>query len=545
MSREDASIAFTRHSTSKIRDIDDLMLLNTLGFRGEALASICAVSRVEMATRERGAPEERGTRISVAAGVVTSITDIGCPEGTSVTVTDLFSNVPARKKFLRSAQTERAHCIDVVSRTMMVRPDAGIVLTVDGEERINSGPGKDLRNRVAAVIGVKTARAMVDLPARECGGIKLTGLISLPWDTRANSAGLTLAVNGRVIKNRPLVDAIRKGYGSRLMTGRFPLGIITMTIPGGKLDVNVHPTKDLVKFSDEGAVLDCIEAAVSAAIFSPGAKREKGRGLSEEGPGTPEKGQMGPAVPKVKKAPPQAPLMEGEVRPQVPPSGPWAEVPRIEGYDRLPPALPENAGDKPVRIIGQLDRSYILCELGPDLLLVDQHAAHERVRLERLQSRYNAGKNSVQELLDAVHLELPPAAMESLEDMAPGLEELGFRFERFGRSGIAVRGLPLFMGRMEGPEVIRDLAMGIEFYEGCAPPDPSFMPRGANLRDRVIALTSCRGAVKAHQTLSLNEMEELLTDLLKCEVPLHCAHGRPTMLRLPQNILEKWFKRVL
>jgi len=547
MSKEDVEVAFTRHSTSKISTIDDLSGLDTLGFRGEALASIAAVSHVELVSREPSSSDGTGMKAVVSAGRMLTLEPFGCPAGTQITVTELFENVPARKKFLRSVNAERARCIDLISRLMMVHPDVGIRLEVEGEERINSPPTGDLRQRVASILGMKTARSMLQLFDGESGPLRIEGLVSLPWDTRSNSAGITLSIHGRVIRNRSLVEAIRRGYGSRLMKGRFPLAVVKLEIAMDQVDVNVHPTKDIVKFGNEGAVLNSLESAVSKALFSSAGKKARSRSRIEE---------VRTQVPfldrpvdrsriRVDRTPVQVPLMEGEVRPQEIGTDPWREVPVVEGMQRLPPALPEDTSSLKARIIGQLDRSYILCELGPDLLLVDQHAAHERIRLEMLKKRFNRSHQGTQELLEPVHLELDPSSMSMFDQMNGTLTELGFSIDPFGDDCIVIRGLPQFMGRTEAHEVIRDLLSGNETHDGCSPPDIEFQPLDLPMKDRLIALTACRGAIKAHQPLSLKEMEDLLHDLLQCEVPLHCAHGRPTMIRLPLSILERWFRRVL
>lgn len=542
MSRDDVQIAFTRHSTSKIEDIEDLEDLITLGFRGEALASIAAVSRVELVTREAGS--EIGSRAVVSAGELLELDDVGCPEGTTITVSALFENIPARKKFLRSRSAEKARCIDIVSRMMMIHPEVGFKLLVDGQERLSDPPRKDLRKRVAAVLGPKTARSMIWMEPGPEGPVQVQGLFSLPWETRSNTAGITLSVNGRVVKNRAVVEAIKRGYGSRLMKGRFPISVFFIEINGEQVDVNVHPTKDIVKFSNEGALLNMIESRVSSTLFRS-AKRAMDSNIPKKGSEAPSPTARSGGGVRVDRKPVQVPLMEGEVRPQETGEDPWMEVPVVEGMKRLPPALPESTDGLRVRIIGQLDRSYILCEIGSDLLLVDQHAAHERIRLERLKKRSNDNDHGIQELLDPIHIELDPAALERLGSMGKGLRDMGFRTEDFGDDCIVLRALPEFMGRMEAHTVLKDLLTGNETHEDCSPPDPDFTPDDLPIKERIVALTACRGAIKAHQKLSLKEMEDLISDLLECEVPLHCAHGRPTMIRLPLSVLERWFKRVL
>ncbi|MDG6224933.1 MAG: DNA mismatch repair endonuclease MutL [Candidatus Thermoplasmatota archaeon] len=543
MSREDAILAFTRHSTSKISGIDDLLSLHTLGFRGEALASIAAVSRVEMVTRERGSPS--GTRISIQAGKVLSIEEAGCPEGTSITVSDLFANVPARKKFLKGPQTEKARCLDVATRLALIRPDIGFRITSDDEPKLEAPPGQDLRSRAGEVLGLKTARSMKEIGPLDCGMARVEGLASLPWDTRSNSGGITICVSGRLVKNRQIIDSVRRGYGSRLMKGRYPLSILIIDISSQRMDVNIHPTKDLVKFSDERSVLECVERAVGKAVFGgPMSKRPSGKSPPPQAEPVDRSIFNGSRVRAVREKR-QVPLLEGEVRPSETPMDQWADVPVIEGMSRLPPALPENPSQARIRVIGQLDHSYILCELGSDLLLVDQHAAHERIRLEMLSKKHSARTFPVQELIDPIHLEMDPSSMENIGSLEADLKGLGFDFERFGRDAVVIRGLPVFMGRTEGSGVLLDIAMGAQVHDGCGPPDPSFVPKEIPLKDKVISLAACKGAIKAHQQLSFNEMEALIRDLLDCEIPLHCAHGRPTMIRLPLSSLERWFRRIV
>ena len=548
MSKEDAEVAFIRHSTSKISRIEDLNGLSTLGFRGEALASISAVANVELLTREKGSPDENGTRIVVSAGRILTMEDAGCPEGTRITVTDLFENVPARKKFLKSVQAEKAVCMDIVQRSMLVNHNIGFKMLVDGDDRLSGIPSNDPRHRAAEVLGVKIAKGMIEMEGGDVSGMRMSGLISLPWETRSNSGGITISVGGRVVKDRSMVEAIRRGYGSRLMKGRFPLAIIFIEMDGKDVDANVHPTKDIVKFSNEGAVLNYLESMVSRTLFS-GKGRDQRRPISTVE--TPED-DIGSGIylrskedrTPIDRSPRQVPLMEDEIRPQDTTPGPWNEVPSIDGMDKLPPGLPTGPGKKRIRIIGQLDRSYILCEIGPDLLLIDQHAAHERIRLEMLKKEHWDDKVIVQELLEPVQIELDAISSENLKRIDRDLKDLGFRFETFGTDMITVRGLPRFLGRTEGHEVLRDMITGNEHHEGCSYPDESFRIE-LPIKERLIALTACRGAIKAHESLSLKEMEDLIEDLLKCEIPLHCAHGRPTMVRLPLKVLEKWFKRVL
>ena len=543
MSGDDAQVAFTRHSTSKISRIEDLDQLSSLGFRGEALASIAAVSQVTLTTRARGGKEEGGVRVVVTGGKMLTLEPTGCPEGTTIAVRDLFENVPARKRFLRSERSERTRCIDVVNRLALCHPNISFKLMVDGEERLNDRAVSDHRNRVAAVLGVKTAKGMMEIPPTECGSVTLSGLTSLPWDTRSTSGGITLAVGGRVVKNRSIIEALRRAYGSRLMKGRFPLAVLMIEVDPTEVDVNVHPTKDLVKFSNEGQVIGCVESTVGRVLFGS-KQRDRPKGSST--PVTFPELRTKHETPSVQGRKPQSTLFEGEVRAQETPTVDiWSQIPNIEDVEKLPPALPEDAADRKLIIIGQLDRSYILCELGSDLLLVDQHAAHERIRLEMFKRKYARMGYSTQELLEPIHLELDAASSGNLLSMSKELETIGFLVEDFGNGQVVVRGLPQFLGQTEAHVVLKDIATGNESHEGCTSPDPAFTPLDTGMKDRVMALSACRGAIMAHHSLSLKEMEDLLKDLFKCDIPLHCAHGRPTMIRLPITALEKWFRRVL
>jgi DNA mismatch repair protein MutL len=377
---------------------------------------------------------------------------------------------------------------------------------------------------------------MLPVSEKNCSGVVVRGLISLPWDTRSNSAGITISVSGRVIRNRDLVDVIRKGYGSRLMKGRFPLAVIDIEIPSGMTDVNVHPTKSLVKFSNETDVLRCLEERVSEAVFTPPGKKRSLEGKTSE----PE---IKPELQK-ERIPRQIPLMQGEIRAETPHPDQWSRIPKMEGIKRLPPVIPDEVSGLKMRVIGQLDRTYILCELGSDLILVDQHAAHERIRLETLTAKYG-DKGGVQKLLEPIHLEMDRTSVERLMNNKDQLFSLGFDYEIFSGTDIVVRSLPTFMGRMEAKEVLQDLGTGNELHDGCTPPDREFLPGDLPVKERLLSLTACRGAIKAHEHLSLSQMEKLLKDLFECEIPLHCAHGRPTMIRLPLSALERWFKRVL
>jgi DNA mismatch repair protein MutL len=297
--------------------------------------------------------------------------------------------------------------------------------------------------------------------------------------------------------------------------------------------------------------MNFIESVVSSTLFSgrssvpSGRRKTKDRITAETPEPIDEEGVfLSPSRvgTEIKRTPRQIPLMEGEVRPQETIKCPWDQVPAIEGMDRLPPAIPESPGR--ITIIGQLDRSYILCEIGQDLLLIDQHAAHERIRFEMIKSKRSGDKAVIQELLDPIQVEMDGRSMENLEMIADELEALGFVLEPFGTDMVTVRGLPRFMGRTEGHDVLKDMLTGNEHHEGCSYPDDSFRIE-LPMKERLIALSACRGAIKAHQRLSLREMEDLIRDLMECEVPLHCAHGRPTMVRLPLRMLEKWFRRIL
>jgi DNA mismatch repair protein MutL len=389
---------------------------------------------------------------------------------------------------------------------------------------------------------------MIELSCRNNEAVRVDGLVSLPWETRSNSGGITISVDGRVVRNRGVVEAVRRGYGSRLMKGRFPLAVLFIRAGKGQVDANVHPTKDIVKFSNEASILNIIESTVSSTLFKGMARKPAREKPLERETETPQCQEDGPFLKKaarreIDRSPRQVPLMDDEIRPQEPSSSPWNGAPHIQGMDTLPPAIPDDAARKRIRIIGQLDRSYILCEIGSDLLMVDQHAAHERIRLEMLKSKWKE-TSSTQELLEPINIEVDQASLGNLGSMEKDLTDMGFIFEIFGTDMISVRGLPQFLGRIEGHEVLRDMITGNEHHEGCSYPDESFRIE-LPVKERITALTACRGAIKAHRRLSLKEMEDLIEDLLACDVPLHCAHGRPTMVRLPLRVLERWFKRVV
>lgn len=503
----EVEVAFHRHATSKLASADDLARIVTLGFRGEALASIAAVGRVTCATRAAG--EEMGTLIRLEGGKVVSRRPIGRPPGTTVTVEDLFYNVPARRKFLRSSATERRHIDAWVTRYAIAYPHLRFILIHDGREVFRSPGSGQMRDVLVAVYGVEVGSALLEIPSEEEGTIRVNGYVGPPYLQRADRGEITLFVNGRWVQDARLTYAIIQAYHTLLPTGRYPLAVVMVSLPPEDVDVNVHPAKAEVRFRDGDAVFRAVQRAVRQTVT--------------QGAGIPAMQTVSGPAPSIH--PP-------EVRS---PPGPAGERYRpIPMPQVMPPPAP---GGLPVlRVIGQVAAMYIIAE-GPDgLYLIDQHAAHERVLYERLMAQREREGIPVQSLLEPVAVDLPPEWAGLVETYEEILRRLGVKVEPFGGNTFLVRALPAALAPVHPREVLTAIAQGLaeEMSGGGAE---------AEIEKIIIRQVCQQGAIKAGQTLSREEMEELLRALEGCISPRTCLHGRPTMIHISTAQLAREFQR--
>lgn len=521
----EVELAFHRHATSKLTSADDLERITTLGFRGEALASIASVSRMTFATR--AGDEAVGSMLRIEGGQIQTRRDVGRPAGTAVTVENLFFNVPARRKFLRTDRTEKRHIDRWVTRYAMAYPDRRFTLSHDGRNALRSAGGGELRDVLAAVygpeIGEKVLKIITD-GRRDEYGISVSGLIGPPSFHRANRTYITSFVNGRWVKDASLNYAITQAYHRFLPSGRHPLAVTMIDLPPGDVDVNVHPTKSEVRFRDGDAVFRALQRAVRQTLLQrspvPQARQRPGQGDGgQRGWG------RGDGVWSDARRRRQGLV---QLRRREPRRGErlWQEDGMaVEADERSIP---------PLRVIGQLGATYVVAEGPGGMVLLDQHAAHERVLFERLMTQRERAGAASQTLLEPEVVELGPEAADLLEEHAQALARLGFDVEPFGGSTMLVRALPAIVTGEEPGQVLEDVAGAL--LAGDEPLDIS-------VEEAVARQVCTQAAIKAGQALEHSEMEALIRSLEQCESPRTCPHGRPTMIRLTVEQLAREFGR--
>jgi DNA mismatch repair protein MutL len=518
----EAELAFHRHSTSKLSTADDLARITTLGFRGEALASIAAVSRVTFVTR--AADELVGTLLRLEGGRVVTRQESGRPQGTAVTVEDLFFNVPARRKFLRSVRTERGHIDGWLTRYAMAYPGLRFTLSHDGRVVFQS-PGSDrLRDVLVAVYGLEVGAALLEIlpdDQQPASGIQVAGFVSPPSLHRANRAYITLFVNGRWVQDARLTYAVVQAYHTLLPSGRYPVAVVMVCLPPEKVDVNVHPAKAEVRFSDGDAVFRAVQKAAR-------------RTLMERSPV--------PIATRPSTAWPVSPVRREERLERLAGLRPHLAGEQLRFEEKLPDVTVPGAGvlvpaaDRlpPLRVVGQLGATYIVAEGPEGLYLIDQHAAHERVLFERLLAERERAAVVSQMLLELQPVELAPEAVGLLEEHLEPLSSLGFQVEPFGGTTLLVRALPALVAEENPREVLEDVAAALLAGD---------VPLGARVEEGVARSVCKRAAVKAGQVMTREEMEELVRALEQCASPRTCPHGRPTMIHLSVEQLAREFGR--
>ncbi|MEX0788363.1 MAG: DNA mismatch repair endonuclease MutL [Anaerolineales bacterium] len=506
------ALAATRHATSKVRTAEDLGDIHTLGFRGEALASMAAVSRMELVSRE--GLEPIATRLVMEPGSAPVIRPAGAPPGTAVRVRDLFFNVPARRKFLRSDETERRRIQTLVARYALAYPDVRFRLILEGKTVLETTGRGDRREALGAVVGTDLARQFLPLPETESGGITVEGFVSPLSVHRSNRREITLFVNGRWIQDAGLTTAVTQAYRSLLMVGRFPMAVIHLHVPPDHVDVNVHPAKTEIRLRDPEKVFALVQRVVRATLLRQG----------------PHDVDLDLARPRTWTETRSDPLPGGgstwEARAAASAVGPIADPTQ---HVLIPP------GEIPLlRLVGQVGSAYLVAE-GPDgLYLIDQHAAHERVLFEGMMESVRAGGVASQALLEAAHVELAAPHASLLNSQLGTLGALGFDLESFGGTTFLVRAVPALLGGLDPAAALRSVVEDFEEDE---------TPLGAEVEARLAARVCKRAAVKAGQVLSLAEQAELLRTLEACASPRTCPHGRPTMIHLSVETLERQFGR--
>jgi len=585
MSAEDARTAFLRHATSKLRTAEDLAAIATMGFRGEALAAIASVSRIDLMTKTPGAIS--GTSLHLEAGVITEETEAGCPDGTTIIIRDLFFNTPARMKFMKSDTVEGGKVAAAVQQQALAHPEVAFKFLRDGKQILSTPGNGGLEAAVYCVYGRECAK-MVSVNSR-WENYTLTGFVSKPTDSRPSRAMQTFFVNDRPVKSRLLIAALEEAYRNQIMVGKFPACVLHLHLPANAVDVNVHPAKTEVKFLNEKAVFDCVHYGVLGALNkTPDRPAMQFRQGEASRPAESQKTAVPAPIPSktapakqenffrtmtasefkafstaIKDAPQpkketaaatvkamdtgvNLPVRETVTLPVSLPPLPQkaaapAPVPQPK-LDPLPvveqtPAEPEQTqlpmpAQIPWRIVGELYRSYILVEQGDEAFLIDKHAAHERILFEKLKANQEA--ISAQSLLVPVSCRLSPEGCAELLNNKPLLEELGFEIDEFGSNTVLLRQIPMDLSPDAAAETLEALASDLLHGR---------RERKDTVRDEILHTVACKAAIKAGWDNDPRELEALVKQVMANEDLKYCPHGRPICISLSKKQLEKQFKR--
>jgi DNA mismatch repair protein MutL len=573
MDRDDAIMCLERHATSKIRDLDDLVAARTLGFRGEALPSIAAVSRFQLTTCPRDG--EVGTRVRVDGGKVTGVVDTGCAPGTEIDVRTLFYNLPVRRKFLRTTATELGHCIEAVTRQALVRPEVDFRVVHDGREVLRAPATTDRAVRVRDLLGDQAA-ALVPVAFGDLG-FEVSGLVSPVGIHRSSRTRSTyLFVNGRFIRDAILNRALNEAYRGIVPKGRYPMVVLEVRVDPTEVDVNVHPTKIEVRFRSPRDLVSVVSGGLREALRAHGigAARRGGPVAFRRQDGANQPGLPLPAHPDADpKFVQRMPLFDAAEPPLAgEPGADWptpAEVPTsaqeptsAERTSAQGPTLAEaltsaegptsggavepeallaaEVGPQPggrfrdLRLIGQFAKAWILCEAEGELVVVDQHAAHERVLLDQLLRDRKEQLGSAQRLLTPAVVDLPRGQAELLREHLVLLDELHLEVEPFGPASFAVKAVPSLLEHLDVPQLLLDVAGELADAAGSKAVE--------DLVERVLATMACHSAVRARDPLNDYEIESLLAALDEVDFAV-CAHGRPVAVRISEAELAQRFHR--
>ncbi len=539
MSRPDAELAILRHATSKISTAEDLFSVHSLGFRGEALPSIAAVSRFALTTRQHDA--DLATYVEVAGGTITDVREAGGGVGTVVTVADLFFNTPARRKFLKAPATESGHIHDIIGKLALSHPEVAFRL-VNNNRLVLATPGNgDLLAAIASLYGPKTGPELLPVSHEE-ENLAVGGYVAKPTLLKSSRLWQTFIVNGRVVTSRMLAKALDNAYHSLLPKSGYPLAVLTIVLPADAVDVNVHPQKSEIKFSDENKLFKAVYRAVSAALAA--AQPEQAAAATT-------------AVPWLRSEQHQSSgghhqgyeRHEYTPRPSGPASQPmWRETPlpfaaareairqeeTLAGVADAPPR--EDAGGQSAATslipLGQVDDCYIIARGNGGLYIIDQHAAHERILYERLGAA--SGRIPAQTLLVPVFLDLDSREASLVGEHIEVFHDLGFSLEQVGPATFRITEMPADVPPGEARDFLHDILVLL---------DGRASPTAAELRHACLQTASCRAAVKAGDSLSMRQIQALLQELAATSLPYTCPHGRPAIVRFGPDELAKMFKR--
>lgn len=530
MEPEDARLAVERHATSKIRSADDLAAIRTLGFRGEALPSIASVSHFVLRTRA----QDSGTEVRINGGVVASVVEAAAAKGTAIEVNDLFYNLPARRKFLKSDAAEAAQVSRVTTQLALAYPEVGFSLTSGGRTVLECPPVRTLRERLYQLYGDRDDLLEV---RKEAGGLRLTGYVAALAEQGPVRGPQNVFINRRIVKDRTIAHAIIDAYSVASIKERSPEVHLFIEMPPEAVDVNVHPTKAEVRFRDQSLVHEVVRRGLREAIGSGGVPELQLRAESAV------QGPVAAAIPGVLSGgifpsrwlPTSRPFeQDAQARMKAATSELAAQVAAGAEDGVRPPQVPPDM--RPLIPLGQFRDTFIIAVDDEGIAIIDQHVAHERVLFERVMEQLTAGTLESQRLLVPLVIDLPHTAHQVVTERAAQLEQFGYEIEPFGESTIRIAAVPAFLGVEESEKALRALA---EDLEG--------MDRGARVQlalQRIAATTACHAAVKANYPLTYEKMAHILDELRATSYSTVCPHGRPVMLRLTRREIEKNFDRI-
>jgi len=538
MVRDDAILAFERHATSKIRVSDDLIAIGTLGFRGEALASIASVAKVELVTSTEGAAA--GTRVTIDGGRLRDVKDAAHPRGTTIAVRDLFFNVPARRKFLRSEATETFHLTNLVTHYALAHPEIAFTFVNNGRDVVRAVAAKDLRERAYQIFGETFLENLLAVDGGDASFARVTGFVSAPRDRRTSRDSQYLFVNRRFVRDRMIGRSLSEGYRSILPHGVYPAALLFIETPLEEVDVNVHPAKTEVRFRRPDAVADAVRDAVRSALSSVG--------FVEPEPQITQIPQIQTASAAFASTPPQpriefAPLPTGDeiardIEEMIRSSSvsSVSALPPIDSAQKLvrevtPENLPAN-----IRPLGQLEESFIIATDDEGLLLIDQHVAHERVLFDKYRALESERRVESQQLLVPETFDLTPAQAAVFDQLAPELEVYGFELMRLSGRTVAIRAVPADLPAGEARNMLNELLETVDAEKKSTARE--------TLRDEIAASLACHAAIKVNMSLTPEKMRWLIDRLLQTSSPTTCPHGRPVILRLGMRDILKGFHRI-
>ncbi len=584
MSRDDAILAFERHATSKIKTLEDLGRIGTLGFRGEALASIASVAKVELITKTKD--DQVATRVNIEGGKLIDVKDAARDTGTTITVRDLFFNTPARRKFMRSEATENYHLTGIATHYALAHPEIAFTMTNNGREVLRVSPAKDLRERAFQIFGPGLLDSLLPVSGGREYVAKVTGFVSAPRERRTTRDAQYFFVNNRFVRDKTIAGGLLEGYRSVLPHGVYPVAFLFLELPVEEIDVNVHPAKTEIRFRRSEAVKDVIAEAIRAALAKAGItgvtrpevpeppfvaaetveppqqyaqagiefsnETKADRGTTAEFVQSPE---LQPQIQSKNES--QAPYFAERTTPEMFVQDDAVVQPEFEqiereqarsamaGYAELPPVNSAAKIAKPVEVeqvssskiqpLGQMHDSFIIAVDDEGLLLIDQHVAHERILFDKYRKSETARSIESQNLLLPETIDLSPAQSEAFQLIENDLESLGFGVMKLSGRTIAIKSIPTDLPASEARNLLAEILDTIELEKRGSPK--------STLRDDIAASLACKAAIKINMTLTPEKMHWLIDRLLVTSSPTTCPHGRPIILRLSMKDIERGFHR--